>query len=95
MEAIVWFTPENLAVVNEGTGACELVAPNSMDDALLPWIGLDNEPTCDPISESLTMKPLATSNSIIDKDDIRDLAESYGRCKIVGDSWRRAFVFYV
>ena len=95
MKAIVWFTPVDLAVVNEGTGAFVVVVPYSMDDALLPWIGFDDEATCDPTSESLTMKPWATSNSVRDKDDIRDLAESFGRRNILGASSGRVFVFEV
>lgn len=44
-------SPEDLAAANAGTGASVLVAPNSRDDALLPCLGLDNEATCDLISE--------------------------------------------
>ena len=63
MEAIVCFlTPEDLAVVNKGAGVPVSVAPSSMDDASLPWIGLDNEASLDHISELLTFDIIDVSH---------------------------------
>ena len=61
------------------------MAPNSLDDDLLPRMGLDNEATRDRISEMMTLKRLTTFNSITEKDDTTFSRNPIDDAQFVGD----------